>query len=243
MASPKKGKGKKAPKSGNMLDRLEECDRGGQFELDLSGLGLLTWPEETVIVPNVVILKAFGNKFVEIPPLENFRGLDTIDFSRNCLRSMEESCLAALHRLKYLDISRNEFEALPSDITSLPLLTTLVASRCKIKSMPKEMAAMRSLKTLDLGHNQLTILGDVLDSLPSLAELDLTGNTNLDNEAMSIKTRRLHEKRQLLKSKTARMVLIKRALGIRKDVLVREQENIEKEIKSAEFHHQANPFP
>ena len=238
-----KNKGKKVAKSTNMLDRLEECDRGGQFELDLNGLKLSGWPEETIIVPNIAVLKANGNCFKTMPSLEGFRGLDTISLMNNQIIHLNDMKLASLHRLKHLNLSRNEMEAIPEEICDLPLLVSLDLGRNKIATLPKEMSGMRSLKTLDLQCNKLTVIGSVLDGPPQLFELNLSDNPDMDLKSMSEKTRRMHEKRQLLKSKNARRVLIGRALGIRKDVLVREQEHIEKEIAAAKHAHAPNPFP
>lgn len=243
MSSPKK-KGKKPPRSTNMLDRLEECERGGQFELDLGGLKISAWPAETIIVPNIAVLKAHGNNFTTIPTLEGFRGLDTINISRNKIIHLNDTKLSSLHRLKYLDLSRNQLESIPEDITELPLLVSLNVSRNKIATVPKDMAPMRSLKTLDLSSNALTIVGDVFDGPPQLEELNLSDNPDMDLKSMSDKSRRMHEKRQLFRSKASRRVLIGRALGIRKDVLVREQEHIQNEIaKATATHGTPNPFP
>lgn len=226
-----------------MLDRLEECDRGGQFELDLTGLKLPVWPAETIIVPNIAVLKANGNKFKTLPTLEGFRGLDSIFVMNNLISDLNDTKLSSLHRLKHLNLSRNQLDFIPAEITDLPLLQTLEMGRNKIATLPKEMSGMRSLKTLDLSFNQLTHIGNVLDGPPSLQDLNLGDNPDIDNKSMSEKTRRMHEKRQLLRSKGARRALIGRALGIRKDVLIREQEHIEKEIKLAKKNHATNPFP
>ena len=238
----KKGK-KKNQKSNNLLDRLEECDRGGQFELDLSQLKLEIWPTETMVVPNIATLKAYGNLWNTVPGLDAFKGLESIDLSRCKITNLDESNLTGLHRLKFLDLSRNELTEIPDDITHLPLLQNINLSRNQISKLPKDVKGMVSIRVIDLSHNSLTNIGSIFDELPNLHEIDFINNPDLDENTMSIKTRRLFEKKQLLRSKRSRRVLINRALGIRHDVLVKEQKFIEDEIAKSKMNHTVNAFP
>ena len=158
----KKGK-KKNGKSNNLLDRLEECDRGGQFELDLSQLKLELWPTETMVVPNIATLKAYGNLWNTVPNLDTFRGLESIDLSRCKITNLDESNLTGLHKLKFLDLSRNELTEIPDDITHLPLLQDINLSRNQISKLPNDVKGMVSVRVIDLSNNSLKIVGNVFD--------------------------------------------------------------------------------
>jgi hypothetical protein len=146
MSVPQKKKPKNNQPPTNLLDRLEECERGGQFTLDINGLSLGEWPKETVIVTGINTCLAYNNCITEIPSLEEFRNLEHVSFSRNMLTQLSSCNISFCNRLRYLDISRNELSELPTDITSLPLLSTIVANRNNIKSLPEGMSQMRSLR-------------------------------------------------------------------------------------------------
>jgi Leucine-rich repeat (LRR) protein len=115
------------------------------------------------------------------------------------------------------------------------------------------MNELRALQSVDLSHNQLSSIGEHFERMISLHTLDLSGNESIDPDNLPTRTRRLHEKvirespllktsltpfllspfplsldsqQQLLKSKSERRALVKRALGIRHQVLMKEQETI-----------------
>jgi len=77
-----------------------------------------------------------------------------------------------------------------------------------------------------LSYNNIKVLGDQFERMINLHSLNLTGNSELDVDGLPIRTRRLHEKQQLLRSKSERRALIQRALGIRNNVLQKEQSMI-----------------
>jgi Leucine-rich repeat (LRR) protein len=163
--------------------------------------------------------------------------------SRNFIANIDSAKLSSLVRLKSLDLSRNKLTSIPEDLTKLPLLSILIMNRNDIEVLPQDMSGMRNLRTLDLSHNKLIRTGTVLDDLPSLSDLNLSDNPTLDLIGMSIKSRRLHEKLQLLRNKSTRRILIKRALGIRQEVLNKEQAYIESEVTLAKTKNLVNNFP
>jgi len=220
------GRKEKKIKSDNLMDRIEECDRAGQYELDLSHLKLQDWPQETIILPAIHICKGYGNLFTSIPTFAVFRGLESIDLSRCQIETIDGMEVTELFNLKYLNLARNNLKSLPKDIGRLVSLDTLLVDRNQLQTFPINMGTMRTLRVLDASHNQLIEVGSLLDRIPALEDLNLTGNPHLDKEKLGTRTRRLFEKRQLLASKGGRRAMIERALNIQRNILSREQEAI-----------------
>lgn len=219
-------KKKKSEKSKTPMDRIEECDRAGQYELDLSHLKISTWPQETIILPNVHHIKAHGNLLVTVPSFALFRSLESCDLSRCNLENIDEMELSQLFNLKVLNLSRNKLTHLPEDIGRLVALEELHVDRNKLTTFPANMHSMRNCHKLDASHNIIVDVGTLLDRLPSLEDLNLSYNPHLDVNKMGTRTRRLHDKRVMMSDKKNRRAMIGRALNVRREVLSREQEAI-----------------
>lgn len=227
-----KGKKKevKKEKSMNFMDRIEECDRQGQHDLDLTNLKLTAFPQETIVLANIRLMYAHGNAFATLPSFGHFRSIEHVDLSRGALQDIEEMKCSSLVSLKFLNLSRNQLTKLPDDIGRLVNLETLLIDRNQIETFPEGMHPMRNLVKLDASHNKLVDVGTKLDRLAALDDLNFNMNPSLNIEQLGTRTRRLHEKRQLMASKSERRVLIKRALDIRREVLNREQESIFRQV-------------
>lgn len=211
-------------KSSNLLDRIEECEKFGQFDLDISHLGIVEWPPELLILPRVRNLKAHGNKLSMLPNIaSSFKQLETLNISRNHLLTLDRIEFNLLSFLKHLDISRNQLSSLPALLVKLPLLTTLLCDQNRLTSFPDNMHELRNLKVLSASNNQIAVVGDSLENVPNLEDLNLAHNP-LQENAIGTRARRLHEKRKMLASKEERRALIARALNIQKRVLMREQD-------------------
>ncbi|XP_022115023.2 protein lap1 [Pieris rapae] len=77
------------------------------------------------------------------------------------------------HGLKYLDLSDNELQAIPSAISSLVNLQYLNINRNTLASIPDSMKALKHLLFLDLSVNPLEKLPDTITNLIALQELYL----------------------------------------------------------------------
>ncbi len=181
-------------KSKSLLDKIEECDHGGQFELNISGLELSAWPQESVLVPSIRILDAKKNLFTSLPSLDHFRGLVELNLSRNLLTDLVDLRIGSLVGLKKVDISRNALISLPIDIARLQFLEVLCVNRNKLVSLPENMSNLKSLRELDCSYNQLQQVGNVLETLACLEEVNLLHNDSLDVNKLGLRTRRFFEK-------------------------------------------------
>lgn len=221
-----KKKERKKEKSKTAMDRIEECDRAGQYELDLSHLNITEWPQETIILPNVHLVKGHGNLFKTIPSFAVFRGIEYCDLSRCKIENIDEMQVSQLFNLRHLNLSRNNLDHLPDDIGRLVALETLLVDRNRLKTFPANMHSMRNCHKIDASHNQLIEVGTLLDRLPSLEDLNLAQNPHLDVDKLGTRTRRLHDKRVMMSAKENRRIMITRALNVRREILNREQEAI-----------------
>lgn len=77
------------------------------------------------------------------------------------------------HGLKYLDLSDNELQAIPTAISSLVNLQHLNISRNTLASIPDNMKSLKNLVFLDLSVNPLEKLPDTLTNLVALQDLFL----------------------------------------------------------------------
>lgn len=101
-AAPKRGKAKSA----NILDRIEDCEEHGQFDLDVSHVGLAQWPEELMILGRVKEILAHGNKLTVVPNLAlTFKNLEVLDLSRNLLEDLDKMVFSSFTFMKVRNIS------------------------------------------------------------------------------------------------------------------------------------------
>lgn len=77
------------------------------------------------------------------------------------------------HGLKYLDLSDNDLQAIPTAISSLVNLQHFNISRNTLTSIPETMKALKYLMFLDLSVNPLEKLPDAITNLIALQELYL----------------------------------------------------------------------
>ncbi|VVC89325.1 unnamed protein product [Leptidea sinapis] len=77
------------------------------------------------------------------------------------------------HGLKYLDLSDNELQAIPTAISSLVNLQYLNINRNTLASIPDSMKALKHLAFLDLSVNPLEKLPETITNLTALQELFL----------------------------------------------------------------------
>ena len=122
-----------------------------------------------------------------------------------------------------VDISRNLLVSLPYDIVKLAILENLQVHRNKLTAFPAGMSELLSLKCLNAEFNYLHSIGSQFEKLPKLTDLNLNHNPNLDISNMPVQTKRLFDLRIIMSSKELRHGIIQRTLGIRKEVLNKEQ--------------------
>lgn len=200
--------------SDKLMDRFEMCDRGGQFELDISGLSVFEWPKQISIFPSIRKLYAHANMLKMVPALSYFTNIETINISRNQLEDISGVKFSTIRTLKNLDVSRNLLTSLPPDIVLLPILENLQIHRNKLTMLPSGISELRSLKVLNAEFNDIFDIVDDFGQLPKLCDVNLSGNPRLNMNTMSYKTQLAIELRNTMADKHERKIVISRVLDL-----------------------------
>lgn len=171
-----------------MWPEVEAAKRDNKRELNLTGApiaqriadsaGSLDANIFDLTALNLLSISDTGAALTALPArLSNLTNLQQLLLYGNRLAELPASgALAALKRLKTLDVSRNELAAVPEEIGTLEQLFTLNASQNRLVAFPALTQCVR-LSTLDLSNNLLAEFPPVCDAaLANLSELVLDGN-------------------------------------------------------------------
>lgn len=218
--------------------------------IEIFGKGHQEWSDKFLplgIIPEFVkIIRASKNEFttIDISSIQKYIALETIDFSKNLISSLDSFQWASIQNIRELDLSRNQLSILPDGLgASLQRLEVLTVHHNQLTALPNSMECLKHLRSFDASYNMIQSVGDVLEELVYLDQLNLVHNSETIEQTMGPRTSRLYRKRALLSSKVERKVLIQRALCIRKNVLNREQEAIIQETSAAIDTGRPNPYP
>lgn len=127
----------------------------GKLRLDLSNVGIATFPK--------CLLK--------------LRNVEELDLSRNKLKTIPEF-IGQLTGLRWLDLHSNQIEQLPESIGLLGSLVHLNLCNNNLDSagLTPEIGNLRNLQVLNLGMNRLNTLPPTFAALTNLTELGLFDN-------------------------------------------------------------------
>jgi Leucine-rich repeat (LRR) protein len=106
-----------------------------------------------------------------IPALRSLK-LREITLSNLMIRTFPEWVME-LPNLKYLDLSYNKLESIPSDWSALKSLRILNLGNNSLKKLPKDLKLPDTIEELDLSENQLSVIPSTLADLPKLEKLKL----------------------------------------------------------------------
>ena len=136
-----------------LLEIIEEADRDGRPELDLSNEGIKSLP-------------------VEIGRLTN---LKVLDLSENQLKSVPKE-LGRLTNLRKLRLYGNKLTSVPKELGRLINLTELDLGGNPQNKIPVEIGKLINLVKLNIGYTQRTNVPTEILNLTGLVELGLAGN-------------------------------------------------------------------
>ncbi|OCH50136.1 leucine-rich repeat-containing protein kinase family protein [Vibrio sp. ZF57] len=143
--------------------------------LDLSGNQLSDLPAELSKLTNLRIIFASNNLFTHLPDvLGSLPKLKMVGFKTNQIKTVSEQSLPT--QLRWLILTDNEIEALPSSLGERPRLQKLALAGNKIRVLPESMENLSNLELVRLSANQLTEFPEFLIKLPKLAWLAFAGN-------------------------------------------------------------------
>lgn len=168
-----------------------------QNELDLSKSNLKELPLERLNSKrDAIAINASQNKLFSPAGIEGLAALSHADLSRNRINQLKELCTLTelisldLHTnfletlpacfsdlpLRWLDLSANEFQAFPLEITELDSLISLNLGYHKFEAIPDEIERMVQLEELKLNNCKLKSVNKALFTLNRLKFLELSGN-------------------------------------------------------------------
>ncbi|MBV7535592.1 leucine-rich repeat-containing serine/threonine-protein kinase [Duganella sp. sic0402] len=143
--------------------------------LDLSGNALSTLPDDLHRLHKLRIIFCSDNQFTELPAvLGACPALSMIGFKANQIRHVPAAALPA--SLRWLVLTDNHIEQLPSALGERPQLQKLMLAGNRLRALPPSMAQLHKLELLRIASNQLAELPDWLLALPRLTWLAYAGN-------------------------------------------------------------------
>ncbi|KAL0964145.1 hypothetical protein UPYG_G00319730 [Umbra pygmaea] len=150
----------------------------GRRRLDLSNMGIATFPKCLLKLPDLDELDLSRNQLKKLPDLiGDLVSLSWLDLHSNQLEALPES-LGQLGALSYLNLSNNHLSSagLPHSLGSLGCLRSLNLGMNRLDNLPATMVGLCSLKELGLFDNLLPSLPECIKVLPSIARLNTKRN-------------------------------------------------------------------
>ncbi|QXI17633.1 leucine-rich repeat-containing protein kinase family protein [Pseudomonas hamedanensis] len=149
--------------------------------LNLSGNALDRLPDDLHRLTRLRVLFCSDNLFTELPAcLGRCTALTMIGFKANRIDDVPGAALPPL--LRWLILTDNCIETLPSELGERPHLQKLMLSGNRLQTLPSSLSHCLRLELIRVAANRLTELPHWLLTLPSLTWLAYAGNP-LETEA------------------------------------------------------------
>lgn len=149
--------------------------------LNLSGNALDRLPDDLHRLTRLRVLFCSDNLFTELPAcLGRCAALTMIGFKANRIVNVPAAALPPL--LRWLILTDNCIETLPSKLGERPHLQKLMLSGNRLQALPSSLSHCERLELIRVAANRLTELPHWLLTLPSLTWLAYAGNP-LETEA------------------------------------------------------------
>jgi len=161
------------PEIFNLADTLEV--------LNLSGNALSSLPDDLHRLTRLRVLFCSDNQFTQLPAcLGQCQALTMIGFKANRITQVPGAALPP--NLRWLILTDNAIETLPTELGERPLLQKLMLAGNRLNTLPPSLSQCHRLELIRIAANQLTELPQWLLTLPSLTWLAYAGNP-LETEA------------------------------------------------------------
>lgn len=179
-------KGKKERESGakgtkitlKMAKNALRVTPDGKLRLDLSNVGISTFPKCLLKLRNIQELDLSRNKLKTIPEfIGQFSGLHWLDLHSNRIEQLPES-IGRLASLIYLNLCNNNLDTagLSSEIGGLGNLQVLNLGMNRLTTLPPTIVALTNLAELGLFDNLLTEVPECIHVLPKLRKINTKRN-------------------------------------------------------------------
>ncbi|OWF34517.1 Protein lap1 [Mizuhopecten yessoensis] len=168
------------------------CNHKGYVELNLSGQGLTTLPQDISYftrlevlnvshnslnsLKNLRILKLGQNEFVSLPhDVGQLQNLTYLDLQRNRIWYLPFS-MHGLRKLKFLNLADNKFEHLPIPICQVSSLKLLNLRGNSLKSLSPDFESLKNLRELNLSYNKFDTIPVIIYKIKELRFLNIAAN-------------------------------------------------------------------
>ena len=149
--------------------------------LNLSANALSRLPDDLHRLRRLRVLFCSDNQFTELPAcLGQCTALTMAGFKANRIASVPAAALPPL--LRWLILTDNCLEHLPSELGERPALQKLMLAGNRLQALPPSLSQCHRLELIRIAANRLTELPQWLLTLPSLTWLAYAGNP-LETEA------------------------------------------------------------
>ncbi|GLT41604.1 hypothetical protein SLA2020_487630 [Shorea laevis] len=160
---------------------LDITSKGPRF-LVKSGMNIRELPNKEQWTEDLKRVSLMRNSIEEIPrdlSSPECRMLTTLLLSHNNLSNFPDSFFEQMNELRILDLSKNyELESLPSSISKLKNLTTLLLIGCvQLRKVP-DLSNCQAITKLDVNRSGIEEIPEGMEMLVNLRYLDLS-NTNI----------------------------------------------------------------
>lgn len=154
----------------------EILDLGPKLEfLDLSNNMLESLPDDFYLLTNLKIAFFSNNRFKEFPSiLSKCPNLEMVAFRSNQMQHIPEDSFPP--NLKWLILTDNLLESIPSSIGNCTKLKKLLLSNNKLNVLPKEISLCKNLELVRICSNNFEKLQVELLTIPKLTWLSFSGN-------------------------------------------------------------------
>ncbi|MFC0712054.1 leucine-rich repeat-containing protein kinase family protein [Azorhizophilus paspali] len=143
--------------------------------LDLSGNRLTSLPADLPRLGKLRILFCSDNPFNVLPEvLGDCPRLEMIGFKANRIHHLPATALPPA--LRWLILTDNRLEHLPSELGERPRLQKLMLAGNRLQELPANLAGLERLELLRIAANRLAALPGWLAELPRLSWLAFAGN-------------------------------------------------------------------
>ncbi|CAM9765969.1 unnamed protein product, partial [Scytosiphon promiscuus] len=198
-------------------DRIAQNFAGKNPRLSLARLGIDAFPAPLTSsarpVSHITILNVKHNA-LGLVPSELFLcliQLEELDLSENCICYLPET-IGLATGLRKLNLSDNRLRRVPDGLGLLDALEVLDITRNLLEGLPRAIGGWANLQRLDLANNLLEDIPPEATFLAKLEHVNLCGNPV---KRMPLTIKRLQTKGELLRSKSRRQKLVRRALDVR----------------------------
>ena len=156
--------------------------------LNLSGNALQSLPDDMARLHRLRVLFCSDNAFTVLPAsLGACPALEMIGFKANRIHTVPREALPP--RLRWLILTDNAIETLPTGWDCFARLQKLMLAGNRLRELPADMAGCRQLELLRIAANRFDALPQWLLAMPRLAWLACAGNPFSEaNEAAALST-------------------------------------------------------